>query len=104
MERDHDARPAPHCQACRKAVAITPPVGRRETCPFCGADLHCCLNCAFYAPGAYNACREPQAERVLEKGRGNFCDFFSFGAASPGDDRPAADPAREKLADLFRRP
>lgn len=95
---------APRCHACQKAVAIAPPVGRREACPFCGTDLHCCLNCVFYAPRAYNACREPQAERVLEKGRSNYCDFFAFGAAAPGNrEGPAADPAREKLAALFRK-
>lgn len=80
-------------------------VGRQETCPSCGADLHVCLNCTFYSPGAYNECREPQAERVVEKKRSNFCDFFSFAAggarekgASPKDD------ARTRLDALFKKP
>jgi len=25
-------------------------IGRRETCARCGAELHCCRNCRFYAP------------------------------------------------------
>ena len=65
------------CQACGKEAEVGEKVGRRDQCPFCRADLHCCLNCTFFSEGAYNACREPQAERVIEKGQSNFC--------SPGD-------------------
>jgi len=67
-----------HCHACRKNLEIKIPVGRREICPFCGYDLRCCLNCVHYNIGVYNDCREPQAERVIEKDRSNFCDFFVF--------------------------
>ena len=55
------------CHHCKKAVEIAEKVGRADTCPVCDADLHCCLNCRFYDPGAYNECRETQAERVLDK-------------------------------------
>jgi hypothetical protein len=30
-----------------------------------------------YEAGAHNDCREPQADRTLEKERSNFCDYFS---------------------------
>jgi hypothetical protein len=104
MEKRTPGAKTPHCQACGKAVTIEPPVGRREACPFCGADLHCCLNCGFYAPAAYNACREPQAERVLVKDRSNYCDFFSFAGAPPAGGGPAGMPgARDRLAALFRK-
>ena len=53
-------------------------VGRSESCPKCASDLHVCLNCKHYDKTAYNECRETQAERVLNKDRSNFCDFFSF--------------------------
>jgi len=53
-------------------------VGRAETCPSCGTDLKSCKNCAFYDTGSYNQCREIQAERVLEKERSNYCDYFLF--------------------------
>jgi hypothetical protein len=52
-------------------------VGRRDTCPRCGVDLHSCRQCRFHDPRAYNECREPQAERVLDKERGNICDYFA---------------------------
>ena len=60
------------CRACLKGLEIKTAVGRREICPFCGSDLHCCLNCVHYNIGAYNDCREPPAERVIEKDRSNF--------------------------------
>jgi hypothetical protein len=75
--------------------------GRRDACPRCDADLHACVQCTFYAPGQYNDCREPQAERVLDPERSNYCDYFS-----PGDGRVGggADPkaaAKAQLDALF---
>jgi len=55
------------CHKCKKEIAEDFFVGRQSQCPSCGTDLHCCLNCSFYELGAYNDCREPQAERVLDK-------------------------------------
>ena len=71
-------------------------IGVRAVCAGCGAWLHCCRNCAFYAPGLSNACREPNAERVADKEQGNFCDWFrpaaaAAGAKGPGDARAALD-------------
>lgn len=84
-------------------------VGRHDTCPACNAELRSCRHCRFYDPTVYNACREPQAERVLDKERGNFCDYFVFAAgarpAPTGAERSAsgADDARTKLGALFRK-
>ena len=60
-----------------------------------------CLNCSFYEPGAYNDCRESQAERVLDKDRANFCDHFRYreGTAAGAGSR---DDAKKKLEALFR--
>jgi hypothetical protein len=66
------------CYSCKLPVAVVEKPGRSETCSQCGADLRCCFNCRFYDQKAYNQCRENQAERVLDKDRGNFCDYFSF--------------------------
>lgn len=88
------------CYKCLTALEIKTPVGRKDVCPSCGADLRCCLNCVFYAPQAYNGCREPQADRVVEKERSNFCDYFSFGNLS--SDRREGDTAKAKLESLFK--
>ena len=87
------------CQACGRELTLGRTVGRQEACASCGADLHCCLNCSFHERGVYNECREPQAERVVEKNRSNFCDYFSFREGTTGvHDRQAA---RDKLDALF---
>jgi hypothetical protein len=91
------------CHACKKALDLGREVGRRDDCPFCHADLHCCLNCRFYDRAAPKQCREPVAEYVKEKARANFCDFFAFTetAAAPGRGTP--DAARAALDRLFRK-
>jgi len=91
----------PTCHACGAPLPRTERIGRRETCVRCGADLHCCLNCRFYAPGLHNDCAENQAERVVDKASGNFCEYFSPGkAARPA---PSSAGARAQLDSLFKK-
>ena len=91
------------CNKCSKGLEIKIPVGRRETCPFCGSDLHCCLNCTHHNIGSYNDCREPQAERVIEKDRSNFCDFFVFrDAEMGGKEKNPGESAKTKMESLFK--
>ena len=91
------------CHKCLEYLEIKTPVGRKYACPSCGSDLRCCLNCAFNAPGTYNECKEPQAERMVEKERSNFCDYFVFRDATSGHQaKDAGDPAKAKLASLFK--
>jgi len=71
--------------------------GRQDSCPKCRRDTHVCRNCGFYDPAYNNQCREPQADRVAEKERSNFCDYFQprthAGGAGPNPDsvRAAAE-------------
>jgi len=93
------------CAGCGAELGRPERVGRRDTCPHCGVDLRACRQCRFYDVGAAHACREPQAERVADKTRANFCDYFAVAerapAVAPGDAAPTA--ARDALARLFRR-
>jgi hypothetical protein len=89
------------CQSCKKEIPADWFVGRQGQCPFCGTDLHSCLNCIFYERGAYNDCREGQAERVLDKSRSNFCDYFKFKVNPGKSGAPPTDP-KDKLAVLFK--
>ncbi|MEO5366946.1 MAG: hypothetical protein H7831_11465 [Magnetococcus sp. WYHC-3] len=61
--------------------------GFRDLCPQCAWETHCCANCRFYDTHHYNDCREPQAERVVEKEKGNYCDYFEPGSAAEGGER-----------------
>lgn len=69
----------------------------------CRSDLHCCRNCSFYDEKAYNNCREPQADRVLEKDRSNFCDFFEFAANRGTSAQGQKNKALDALNDLFKK-
>jgi hypothetical protein len=91
------------CYRCNSGLDIRGAVGRRDECPSCGAEVRCCRNCAHFDAAYHNQCREPQAERQVEKERANFCEYFRL--ASPGRrqvERPSAA-ARRDLDALFRR-
>lgn len=95
------------CFACGTAIELASGerIGYRDACPRCGADLHACRNCAHHDPGAYNQCREAQAERVADRERANRCEWFAPAGAGPR--AGGADPrerARADLDALFRKP
>ncbi len=94
------------CFACDAAVSLASGerVGFRDGCEACGADLHACRNCAHHDPAAYNECREPNAERVLDPERGNRCDYFTPGAAAGGSGADEQARARNALDALFKKP
>ncbi len=72
------------CFSCGNTVEITTQPGRADCCPKCQSDLKVCLslNCVFHDTSSYNECREPQAERITEKDRANFCDYFKVGGTN----------------------
>ncbi len=92
------------CHHCGEALEFVEKVFRKDTCPGCGSDVLCCLNCANYDESASNQCREPQVEKVSVKDRRNFCDYFDLRegpASSTAADKAAQ--ARRKLDDLFKK-
>ncbi len=77
-------------------------VSRNDTCPECGRDLHCCLQCKFYDSGSYNECKEVLAERTVDKERANICEFFVLkGSKGVESDKKAT--AKKALEDLFKK-
>ncbi len=91
------------CPECRRAHAFDGPVPRAALCEKCGAWLRCCLACTHHDPAAYNECREPSAERVVEKASSNFCDYFKGAGDSAGSDIGSGAGAPSALDDLFRK-
>lgn len=88
------------CTFCSKEINIEGRIGRTDTCPHCGADLHCCVQCEFYDQFAHNKCKEPESEWVADREKANFCDFFRFkGKKEAGSDR--SKEAKRKLEELF---
>jgi hypothetical protein len=52
----------------------------------------------------YNECHEPQAERVVDKDRSNFCEYFAFGDSSVVEkDQNKERDARNELEALFKK-
>jgi len=90
------------CKKCGKPITETT-IYRTSTCSSCGADLHSCINCKFYAPGSHYDCHETIDELVKDKERANFCDNFSVrkesGISSSNDDAQAK--ARDAFNSLF---
>lgn len=95
------------CFNCKKSLSFADFVPFKDTCEKCNSDVHCCKNCKFYDPSAYNSCKEPQAERVLEKERSNFCDLFRASednSAQKGSSlNNQQSSAKSKLEDLFKK-
>lgn len=87
------------CFHCKRELDSSSRPGRGDACPGCGSDVKVCLNCRFYERGAYNDCREPSAERVVNKDRANFCEFFEFGS---GTGSASQEDPLKKLKELFK--
>ena len=78
-------------------------IGRSATCSQCSSDVRACYNCLHYDASSYNECKEPNAERVLEKNRANFCDYFHLAGSEQIRGAQAKDDALKKLDQLFKR-
>lgn len=99
------------CYHCGTEVLRDEKIFRGDECPSCGRALRVCKNCVHYDKGKHNDCRETQAERVVDKERETFCDYFTptakerDGARESGAERLFGDaPTTSKkktLDDLF---
>jgi predicted RNA-binding Zn-ribbon protein involved in translation (DUF1610 family) len=93
------------CWSCKKEIQVQEKINRKDTCPNCEADLKCCYNCRLYDKDAHHQCREPQAEWVRYKEKGNFCEFFEPKTSSdiPLSGAPLAKEDKKKKWDsLFK--
>ena len=88
------------CWSCNHELDMTVKVQRRDSCPACDADLHCCKNCRFWDPGYHNECRENTAHFIRDREKANFCMSFEFKSTTDADAAEAND-ARSRLEALF---
>lgn len=73
---------------------------RQDTCSKCRRDTHACKNCIHYDISFNNSCKEAQAERVVDKEKSNFCDYFQpsqKGASQVSASKDALKTAAEAL-------
>lgn len=72
--------PTLYCYYCKKNIPVLGDfkITRTEDCPYCTRALHCCKMCKFFDARIYNECKETNADRVVDKEKSNFCDYFSL--------------------------
>ncbi len=65
---------AARCYNC--ATPFPPDMDFSGVCPKCGAELHCCKQCAFFEPSTRFQCTKPIPARIPYKDKANECTFF----------------------------
>jgi hypothetical protein len=91
------------CYYCGKSISESN-LGRQDSCESCGRDTRVCKNCRHYDKNANNECREEQAMRVVDKEKGNFCEWFQVrmgGVAATG--APTKDALKSAADALFKK-
>jgi len=74
-----------------------------DDCLKCSASLHCCRNCEFYDESYSNFCRESSADRVLDKEKKNFCEFFKGIESSRQGGKSPKEDLRKAAEALFKK-
>lgn len=88
-----------NCWKCGQSLESSD-YARTESCRGCDGDTRVCRNCRLYDPDCNNRCREERADRIVDKERSNFCEFFSPGRPEPVGG-PAAPPSETKAKGAF---
>ena len=66
---------AARCFNC--STTLPQDVDWKGKCPKCGADLHCCKQCAHFEPSTRFQCLKPIPQRIPVKDQANQCELFS---------------------------
>lgn len=83
---------ASRCFNC--STTLPPGTSFSEPCPKCGADLHCCKQCAHFEPSTRFQCLKPIPVRIAVKDKRNDCTLFSPRVTVARDGSPASLPSR----------
>jgi hypothetical protein len=94
-----------YCHRCGSERDPSPKIGFKEVCGSCNAYLHCCKNCRFFDPPASRQCREPQAELVSDKEKGNHCEYFELSSRpyKGSDGLKKREAAKTQFDSLFKK-
>jgi hypothetical protein len=91
-----------NCWNCGAPLTVLD-YGRADTCRKCGRDTKVCKGCQHYDASAHNECHESQADRVVEKERSNFCDYFRPRAGSGTNSGESRDAMKSAADALFKK-
>jgi hypothetical protein len=89
------------CARCGNIEGLD--VGSLSKCAKCGVDLHACINCSSFDPGAVFECQQKIARRVSPKDAANDCPLFTARIQverETGSTPPTS--ARKAFDDLFK--
>jgi hypothetical protein len=78
---------AARCFNC--STALPQDVDWKGECPKCGADLHCCKQCANFEPSTRFQCLKPIPARIPVKDKANDCPLFEPRVTVARDAAPA---------------
>lgn len=94
-----------NCYKCGKELpnSFSVFISRSDTCPSCRADVRCCKLCQFYDPKSYNECKESNADRITDKEKANFCDYFKLNSLSTNDVEKQRQEMLAKAQALFKK-
>jgi hypothetical protein len=92
------------CYSCHAEILpqIALNISRSTHCPKCDNALKCCRMCLFYNQSSYNECEEPIAEKITDKEKANFCDYFKISNPASLKEKFDKNSQLEKLKSLFK--
>ena len=94
------------CYSCKSSldsvISKDQIVSRNDSCLKCGTEVRVCKNCFFYDTSLHNECRETQAERVVDKGKANFCDFFRIQDNTGDSPKKNSESEKDDFGKLFK--
>lgn len=107
---------AARCFNC--STTLPQDVDWKGKCPKCGADLHCCKQCAHFEPSTRFQCLKPIPQRIPVKDQANQCELFSprvtvardaapvnnHNAVAPVQPPRSPNDARAAFDSLFKKP
>lgn len=91
-----------HCYNCDSPLSEND-FGRQDTCEKCGRATRVCRNCRHYDKNYNNECREEQAQRIVDKEKANFCEWFQPREGSSGAKAAGKDSLRTSAESLFKK-
>lgn len=89
------------CARCGAEIAS--PYAAEGRCPKCGSDVHTCVQCAYFDPGARFQCMQPVPERVAPKDVKNSCTLWEPRKTVERETHSVStSSARQAFDDLFK--
>jgi len=91
------------CARCGHVESLD--IGSLSKCGQCGVDLHACIHCTSFDPGAVYECLQKIPKRVSPKDSVNDCTFFSARVQverETGSTPAGPTGARKAFDDLFK--